>query len=274
VNTSERPARHSADRGAPRGRWGGYARVAAVAAASFALVAVCSALGWLLPGDELLLRALVIHRSCTAVALSSLASFVAAIDSAIVLTVLLVAALAVAGPGWRALWLAAWALGLPLELAFKLLLRHPLPASVVPPGPLLCEGSSPLSNPYLSPLTSPTTSPLLNPEGQVIQPLLGAAVGHTFPSGYAVRLTFFTVLACMWLWGRLPAARRGWVVGSLAALAVALAATRLLLVWHWPSDLLGGMALGIALACVARIGWELTPTVWRPTRAVANSQTR
>jgi membrane-associated phospholipid phosphatase len=101
----------------------------------------------------------------------------------------------------------------------------------------------------------------MNPEGQIIQPLLGVAVGHTFPSGYTARLSFFTALLCMWLWARVPPGRRWVVIGPLLVLAGLLALTRLVLVWHWPSDVLGGMALGVVTACIARVGWELTPLI-------------
>jgi undecaprenyl-diphosphatase len=135
--------------------------------------------------------------------------------------------------------------------------------------PLVCEGASPLANPALSPFTNPSTPLLMNPEAQVLEPL-GAAVGHTFPSGYAARLAFFAVLLGFWLWGRLSPRWRGWAVGALALLALALASTRLVIVWHWPSDVLGGLALGTAMACAARAGWALTPTApWRRSARAA-----
>jgi membrane-associated phospholipid phosphatase len=61
-------------------------------------------------------------------------------------------------------------------------------------------------------------------------------------------------------------------VGVLTTVALALAATRLVLVWHWPSDVLGGLALGAAMACVARAGWALTPAALRWLRAAARGQ--
>jgi membrane-associated phospholipid phosphatase len=108
----------------------------------------------------------------------------------------------------------------------------------------------------------------MNPEAQVLLPL-GAAIGHTFPSGYVARLTFFAALLGFWLWGRLAPRWRGWAIGLVAALTMALAATRLVLVWHWPSDVAGGMALGAAMACVAGAGWALTPALLRWLRPAA-----
>jgi membrane-associated phospholipid phosphatase len=235
-----------------------YLRAALGAAAVFAAVAAASAAGWLLPADAALLRGLVAARSCTAVALSSLASLIAAIETAAVGTALGVLVLLLAGRGPRALCLGAWVLSLPLELGFKLLLHHPHPVTAAAGLPLVCTGTSPLTNPYLSPFTDPTRTLLLNPEAQVLAPL-GTAVGHTFPSGYVTRLTFFAVLGGLGLWAGLGPRWRGWAVGALALGALALAATRLVLAWHWPSDVVGGAALGATTACLARAAWTARP---------------
>src|SRR5947208_16149776 len=94
-------------------------RAALLAGAAFILVATCSVLGWLLPWDEPLLRLIVASRSCTAVALSSLAGAVGAIEVVGVFTALLVLVIALTGAGPRAVWLGLWVLSLPLELALK-----------------------------------------------------------------------------------------------------------------------------------------------------------
>jgi membrane-associated phospholipid phosphatase len=244
-------------------------RAAGAAGAVFAVVAAASAAGWLLPTDQALLRAVLAARSCTAVALSGLASFVGAIEVVALLTGLLALALLGASWGPRALWVGGWVLSLPLELALKLSVRHPHPVTVSQGPPLVCEGPSPLTNPALSPFTNPSTPLLMNPEAQVLQPL-GAAVGHTFPSGYTTRVAFFAVLLGFWLWGRLSSPWRGWALGAVAVLALALVYTRLVLLWHWPSDVLGGAALGTAMACAARAGWALTPGgPWRRSARAA-----
>src|SRR4051812_42851895 len=77
-------------------------RTALLAGAAFILVATCSALGWLLPWDEPLLRLVVASRSCTSVALSSLASAAGAIEVVGVFTGLLVLGVAFKGAGPRA----------------------------------------------------------------------------------------------------------------------------------------------------------------------------
>ncbi len=248
----------------------GYARAALLAAAVFALLAGASAAGWLLPLDAALLRAIMEARSCTGIAVSGLASFVAAIESAALLTGLLALGLAGAGWGWRAVWVGAWALCLPLELALKLTVQHPHPIGAAAGLRLVCEGTSPFTNPALSIFTDPTRGPLLNPELHLLQPL-GGAVGHTFPSGYVARLTFFAVLLGFWVWGRLAGAPRAGALGALGLGVLALAYSRLVLGWHWPSDVLGGLALGTVTACVARAGWALTPALLRRFGPLAGS---
>ncbi len=237
----------------------GSLRAALVAGGAFGLVALASVQGWLLPLDEALLGLVVPLRTCPALGMSNLASLPIAIESVLLLTGLLVVGSGLAGGGWRAAWLGAWALSLPLELILKVRVVHPLPANALGITPPVCDPAPAWLPPALAALASPTGSSLLNVEGDVVQPVLGVALGHTFPSGSVLRLTFFTVLAALWLWSRLPPARRTWALGAITLGAAGLAGSRLVLMWHWPSDVLGGVALGTALACVARWGWQHTP---------------
>lgn len=251
-----------------------YLRVALGAAGVFALVALCSALGWLLPWDRAVLAAIVSDRSCVAVAVSSLVTPLVAIETVAIATVLLVGGLAVTGHGVRAGWAAAWLIGLPVELALKMSVRHPMPYSQVPAQPLACGGGSVLDNPALSPFANPAVVRWLNPTGPVVQPLLETVFGHSFPSGYAVRATFFMALATMLLWSRLAPRLRPTVLVIAAILTVLLVGTRLVLVWHWPSDVLGGLVLGTLLACVARGGWMITPVDWPGLRRAITASSR
>lgn len=75
-------------------------------------------------------------------------------------------------------------------------------------------------------------------------PLLEAPSRFAFPSGHALRATFLAVLFA----DRWPRARP-WLYA--AALLVML--TRVYLGAHWPSDVLGGVLLGVALAAFAEL---------------------
>lgn len=73
-----------------------------------------------------------------------------------------------------------------------------------------------------------------------------------FPSGHATAAaTFFG--AVIYLAGALPPPARTWV-RALAGLAIILVGlSRVMLRAHWPSDVIGGVALGLALASAAAL---------------------
>ena len=66
----------------------------------------------------------------------------------------------------------------------------------------------------------------------------------SFPSGHATRLTFLSALAA------LVAGRRGVTVAAVAFVAFTLVA-RVYIGDHWPTDVIGGAALGLAFALLA-----------------------
>ena len=77
--------------------------------------------------------------------------------------------------------------------------------------------------------------------------------GQSFPSGHSGN-SMVTYLAIALF--ALPARWRGWGIAAAIALAVAIGATRPYLGVHWPSDVIGGWALGL----VWTVGW------WRVSR--------
>jgi undecaprenyl-diphosphatase len=71
-----------------------------------------------------------------------------------------------------------------------------------------------------------------------------SGTGPAFPSGHAQgAATFWSLLAAF--------GRRTWLTVLAATAIVAIAATRLYLGVHWPIDVVGGAALGLAVALVA-----------------------
>jgi undecaprenyl-diphosphatase len=72
-------------------------------------------------------------------------------------------------------------------------------------------------------------------------PTLDAPFG--FPSGHELRTTFLATMA--------TPPRDRWIVASVA-LVVLMGVTRVYLAQHWPSDVLGGLLLGLVFGLLAR----------------------
>ncbi|MGH2461790.1 MAG: phosphatase PAP2 family protein, partial [Chloroflexota bacterium] len=78
-------------------------------------------------------------------------------------------------------------------------------------------------------------------------PLTDVTLQGTFPSGHAIRAAFLCAFAAVLL------ARRGGLVGRLSpivlgALALLMSLSRVYMGYHWLSDVVAGMILGVALA--------------------------
>ncbi len=82
------------------------------------------------------------------------------------------------------------------------------------------------------------TRPAFNPAA--------ATLGPSFPSGHATTAAAFWATAAMLLGRRGPRAARAALAGAAVGIAVAVASSRVLLDFHWLSDVIGGLALGWA----------------------------
>jgi membrane-associated phospholipid phosphatase len=92
-----------------------------------------------------------------------------------------------------------------------------------------------------------------------------ASLGPSFPSGHSATAAAFYAAAALVLGRMLPRRGRQILIGLAVATAVAVAASRVLLDFHWLSDVIGGLSLGwgwFAL-CAAVFGGRLL----RPTAA-------
>jgi membrane-associated phospholipid phosphatase len=99
--------------------------------------------------------------------------------------------------------------------------------------------------------------PALNP--------VAASLGPSFPSGHSATAAAFYAAAALVLGRMLPRRQRQILIGLAVALAVAVAASRVLLDLHWLSDVIGGLSLGWGWfgLCAAVFGGRLL----RPTAA-------
>ena len=82
-----------------------------------------------------------------------------------------------------------------------------------------------------------------------------ATLGPSFPSGHTTTAAAFYAAAALLLSRRRPRAARAALIGGAVAIAVAVAASRVLLDVHWLTDVIGGLALGWAWFAICGIAF-------------------
>jgi membrane-associated phospholipid phosphatase len=68
-----------------------------------------------------------------------------------------------------------------------------------------------------------------------------------FPSGHTSNAAAAALLVVLLLWSHLGRAGRAWAVAGAAGFAVCIGLTRVMLLAHWPVDVLGGWLLALAV---------------------------
>ena len=86
-----------------------------------------------------------------------------------------------------------------------------------------------------------------------------AALGPSFPSGHTTTAAAFWAAAALLLGRRRRRPARALLAGAAVGIAVAVASSRVLLDFHWLSDVIGGLALGWAwfLLCGIAFGGRM-----------------
>ena len=94
-------------------------------------------------------------------------------------------------------------------------------------------------------------------------------IGYSYPSGHAGFFLWLSVLALVLLARRLPRPLyvACWVLA--AALVVAAAVSRVYVGAHWPSDVVGGLLVGLAWICLSLSLGRLTKPIFESRRTGA-----
>jgi undecaprenyl-diphosphatase len=82
---------------------------------------------------------------------------------------------------------------------------------------------------------------------------LAPAAGFSFPSGHTTGSAAAALTALAVLWPLLRGRRRGIVAGAVLVWAAAVGLSRVALVVHWPSDVLGGWLLATTVVLAAAV---------------------
>lgn len=189
--------------------------------ALFCIVALGAALGWLQPLDRIITTGAHSHLPCWALYGGDVASIMLSGE----ISLLYAGMLGILSLWWRRPFLGILVFGMLLLIT---LIEFFCKTHVHQPAPVAILGNANRSDCH----------PLEYPLKQV-------AVAYSFPSGYAARGAYFAVTASAIFRLRWRDSERVYFV-ALAIFAVALSATRVLILWHWTTDVVAGLLLGCA----------------------------
>ena len=105
---------------------------------------------------------------------------------------------------------------------------------------------------------------------------IAETLGPSFPSGHSATAAAFYAAAALVLGRGRPARARAFLAGSAVAIAVAVACTRVLLDFHWLSDVTAGLALGWAwfAVCASPSAAGCSGSAWRSKRSSRRQKQR
>jgi undecaprenyl-diphosphatase len=213
-------------------------------------LALAAGQGWLAGVDRAILGWVAAARDCTSIARAAWLSMLGAAEVSLLTTAAAATVCLLRRRPRLAACLLLLYLSVPIEIALKFLLAQPPPGAFFP-FPETCEW---------------------------YRPALTLRTPHSFPSGYSIRVTYFLVLGAILLLGA-GGARARWrpywryaLAGGVSAVLVILLGSRLVLSWHWPSDIVAGALLGVALAALtwAAARWSETRRQRVPAAARAH----
>jgi membrane-associated phospholipid phosphatase len=202
-------------------RWGWCASLGIV---GFLALACAAAQGWLFGLDHAVMDWVAAQRDCEVIRAAAALSVLGAGETSLLLT-------GVAAAIWlarRRFHAAAGLLLLYISLPVEIFLKFAL----IQPGP---------GEPYAIPESC-----------EWYRPLLFMETPNSFPSGYAIRVTYFLALVAIGLLATRATGSRAVLLALSSVMLTGLLASRLVVSWHWPSDLVAGALLGFGLAAATQ----------------------
>lgn len=235
-----------------RAGWRHYALPGASGMA-FVILAVTAGWGWWRALDWSLAAAIYVAAPCGLREASTLATLLFAGEPSLIWAGMIALALLVKRRALLALLVIALVLAIaPVELATKQLIAQPSPDAL----------TRAVARPSCAPAAPGGAARGAQALPTALPSAAAGAVAYTtigsLPSGYTARATFFGLLLWLALRARLPrvAPLAAW---PIAGLLLALGLSRVVIAWHWPTDVLAGYLLGLTAGLTLQVAdrWGL-----------------